>query len=99
MVVGFERTNPGVMQFTVMPYSPSSYAVWRVKEIWAALAAEYDWTPVRPTLRPAPEEMFTIRPQPAVFMPGTTARVQLNVLVRFASKTMDHCSSVMSSIG
>ena len=43
--------------------------------------------PVRLTLRPAPEEMLTIRPQPVAFIPATTARVQRNADVRLASTT------------
>ena len=62
MLVGFERTNPGAMLFTVIPKGPSSCAVWRVKPICPAFALAYAWMPVRLTLRPAPDEMLTIRP-------------------------------------
>src|SRR4051794_35004197 len=55
--------------------------------------------PVSETLRPAPEEMLTIRPQPAAFMPGTTARVHTNVLVRFASTTARQSASDTASTG
>ena len=54
---------------------------------------------MRLTLRPAPEEMFTIRPQPAAFIPGATARVITNVERRLASTTAFQSSSVTSSIG
>src|SRR3954470_15963562 len=55
--------------------------------------------PVSETLRPAPEEMLTIRPQPAAFIPGVTARVHTNVLVRFASTTARQSASDTSSSG
>src|SRR3954469_9109565 len=55
--------------------------------------------PVSETLRPAPEGMLTIRPQPAAFMPGTTARVHTNVLVRFASTTARQSASDTASTG
>src|SRR3954466_12863932 len=55
--------------------------------------------PVSDTLRPAPEEMFTIRPHPAAFIPATTPRVHTNVLVRFASTTARQSSSDTSSSG
>ena len=50
-------------------------------------------------MRPAPEEMFTIRPQRRSFIAGTTARVHRNVLVRFASTTCRQSWSVTSSSG
>src|SRR5262245_41204098 len=53
--------------------------------------------PVRLTLRPAPDEMFTMRPCPARFMAGTTALVHTNVLVRLASTTSSQSSSETSS--
>ena len=87
------------MQLTVMPNGPSSCAICRVNPIWPALALAYAWIPVRLTVRPAPEEMLTIRPQPRSFMPGTTARVHRNVLVRFASTTACQSWSVTSSSG
>ena len=62
MLVGFESTKPGAMLLTVIPNGPSSCAVWRVKPIWPAFALAYAWMPVRLTLRPAPEEMLTMRP-------------------------------------
>src|SRR3954451_6125768 len=55
--------------------------------------------PVSETLRPAPEEMLTIRPQPAAFIPGATARVHTNVLVRLASTTARQSASETSSSG
>src|SRR3954462_5164177 len=55
--------------------------------------------PVSETLRPAPEGMLTIRPQPAAFIPGVTARVATNVLVRFASTTARQSASDTSSSG
>src|SRR3954463_14515876 len=55
--------------------------------------------PVRLTLRPAPEEMLTMRPPPAAFIPGTTARVHTNVLVRFASTTARQSASDTASTG
>ena len=50
--------------------------------------------PVRLTLRPAPEEMFTIRPKPRRFIERAAARVQFIVVRRFASTTASHASSV-----
>src|SRR6202012_5131912 len=76
------------MQFTGMPYWPSSWAICRVKPIWPAFALAYAWMPVRLTLRPAPEEMLTIRPPPAAFMPPTTARVHRNVAARRADAAL-----------
>src|SRR5438477_1636322 len=87
------------MQFTVMPNGPSSCAICRVNPICAALALAYAWIPVRLTLRPAPDEMFTIDPARAAFIPGMTARVQRNALVRFASTIARHSSSLTSSRG
>src|SRR4051812_28010662 len=55
--------------------------------------------PVSETLRPAPEEMLTIRPQPAAFIPGATARVHTNVLVRLASTTARQSASDTASSG
>jgi len=55
--------------------------------------------PVRLTERPAPEEMLTIRPHPASFMAGATARVITKVDVRLASTTAAQASSVTCSIG
>src|SRR4051812_47280632 len=55
--------------------------------------------PVSETLRPAPDEMFTIRPQRRSFMPGATARVHTNVLVRLASTTARQSASDTSSSG
>src|SRR5438552_384347 len=83
------------MQFTVMPKRPSSCAICRVNPICPALALVYAWMPVRVTLRPAPDEMFTIRPHPADFIAGTTARVQRNVVVRLASKIAFQSSSLI----
>ena len=61
-VAGLLRTKPGATQLAVMPHGPSSCAVCRVKPICPALALAYAWIPVRLTVRPAPEEMLTIRP-------------------------------------
>src|SRR5512132_1073704 len=55
--------------------------------------------PVRLTLRPAPDEMFTIDPACAAFIAGITARVQRNALVRLASTIARHSSSLTSSSG
>src|SRR5438552_3596471 len=55
--------------------------------------------PVRLTLRPAPEEMFTIDPARAAFIAGMTARVQRNALVRFASTIERQSSSLTCSSG
>src|SRR3954452_12638942 len=99
MLVGLESTKPGAMQLTVMPNGPSSCAVWRVKPIWPALALAYAWIPVRLTLRPAPDEMFTMRPYRRSFIPGATARVQRNVDFRFASTTACQSASETSSSG
>src|SRR2546425_4288352 len=55
--------------------------------------------PVRLTLRPAPDEMFTIQPARAFFIAGMTARVQRNALVRFASTIARQSSSLTSSSG
>src|SRR4051794_4464971 len=82
-----------------MPKRPSSCAVWRVNPIWPAFALAYAWIPVRLTLRPAPDEMFTMRPYPRAFIPGTTARVQRKVDLRFASTTACQSSSATSSSG
>src|SRR5438477_2556742 len=87
------------MQFTVMPNGPSSCAICRVNPIWPALALAYACIPVRLTLRPAPDEMFTIDPARAAFIPGMTARVQRNALVRLASTIAFHSSSLTSSRG
>src|SRR5947199_4327860 len=43
--------------------------------------------------------MFTIRPHPAVFIAGTTARVHRNVVVRLASMIAFQSASLISSIG
>src|SRR2546426_12431914 len=55
--------------------------------------------PVRLTLRPAPDEIFTIEPARAAFIEGMTARVQRNALVRFASTIARQSSSVTWSSG
>src|SRR6516225_7823718 len=55
--------NPGAMQLTVMPNGPSSFAICRVNPITPALALVYAWIPVLLTVRPAADEMLTIRPQ------------------------------------
>src|SRR4051794_25900322 len=55
--------------------------------------------PVSDTLRPAPEEMLTMRPARAAFMCGTTARVQRKALVRLASTTARQSAGETSSSG
>ncbi len=50
--------------------------------------------PVRLTLRPAPEEIITMRPKPRSFMPRAAARVQFMVVVRLAEMTAFQASSV-----
>ena len=55
--------------------------------------------PVRDTLRPAPEEMFTIRPQPDRLLPGGEGRVHTKVLSRFASHVARQSASDTSSSG
>jgi hypothetical protein len=91
--------KPGAIEFTVMPERPGSNAVCRVKPIWPALALAYAWIPVRLTLRPAPDEMLTMRPWRRAFMPGATARVHRKVLVRLASTTARQSASEISSSG
>ena len=59
---GSRARSPARSQFTVIPKRPSSCAVCRVKPICPAFALAYAWIPVRLTLRPAPEEMLTMRP-------------------------------------
>src|ERR1700683_2219609 len=55
--------------------------------------------PVLLTVRPAAEEIVMIRPQPRFFMPGITARLHRNAVVRLASTTSPQFWSVTSSIG
>ena len=55
--------------------------------------------PVLLTVSAAAEEMLMIRPRRRCFMPGTTARVHRNALVRLASTTACQSCSETSSSG
>src|SRR5262245_19686863 len=99
MLVGLDRTKPGAMQFTVIPEGPSSCAICLVKPICAAFALVYAWMPVLLTVSAAADEIVIIRPQRRSFIPGTTARVQRNAVVRFASITSRQSWSDTSSSG
>ncbi len=55
--------------------------------------------PVRETRRPAPEEITMIRPIPAAFMPGVTARARLNAPSTFTAWIARQSASVTSSSG
>src|SRR4051794_27878837 len=59
----------------------------------AALAAEYGASPERGRTA-LNDALFTMQPPPASSMSGTTARMQLNVPVRFTPTTRAHSLSV-----
>src|SRR5206468_2474223 len=84
--------RPGETQFARIDGAYSSAAVI-VRLITAAFAAEYGASPDNGRT-PFNDELLMMLPPPAASMRGITARMQLNVPVRFTAITSAHSASL-----
>ena len=90
--------NPGITLFTVMPEEATSLASVLANPVTAARTA---FDRMRPSIGcfTATEVMLMIRPHPAFFIAGSTARVRFRTLLRFCSTAVLHASTEWLSKG